>query len=178
VTRSIRRRGMGGANRGANPNSSPSASGSRRYDEHAPAGAEYRHANRPAGCLEDETAFRAPPQAQIKLDPSVDVAATQRAPGTFRVGHYAERGGRCTILGAHRYGERADPDECCLKRYRPQVGTVNPQQRDIGRGIASDELCRHRVTAGKCDGELASDKASSAVTTSPGRQTKPLERER
>jgi hypothetical protein len=40
------------------------------------------HANRPAGCLEDKTAFRAPPQAQIKLDPSVDVAATQGAPRT------------------------------------------------------------------------------------------------
>jgi hypothetical protein len=55
----------------------------------------------------------------------------------------------------HSYGERADRDGCCLKRHRPQVGTVNPQHRDIGGGIASDELRRHRVTAGKCDDELA-----------------------
>ena len=40
-------------------------------------------------------------------------------------------------------------------RDRPQVGTVNPQQSDIGGGIASDELRRHRLAAGKCDGELA-----------------------
>jgi len=93
-----------------------------------------------------------PAELQGYVDFAVGVKG---APGTFRAGHYAERGGRCTILGAHRYGEHADPDECWLKRYRPQVGTVNPQQRDIGRGIASDELCRHRVAAGKCDGEFA-----------------------
>ena len=46
-------------------------------------------------------------------------------------------------------------DGCCLKRDWPQVGTVNPQQRDIGGGIASDELRRDRVAAGKRDGELA-----------------------
>jgi hypothetical protein len=129
--------------------------GSRRYDKHAPAGSEYRHADRPAGWVDDETAFGAPPQAQINLDPSVDLAATQGAPGASRAGHHAERGGRRTIFGTHRYGERADGDGCRLKRNRPQVGTVNPQQSDIGGGIASDELSRHRVAAGKCDGVFA-----------------------
>jgi hypothetical protein len=35
---------------------------------------------------------------------------------------YAERGGQRTILGTHRYDERADRDGCCLKRT--QVGMV------------------------------------------------------
>ena len=102
-----------------------------------------------------EATRRTPPQAQIKLDPSVDLAAPQGAPGAGRAGHYAERGGRRAILGTHRYGERAGRDGCCLKRNRPQVGTVNPQQSNIGAGIASDELRRHRVVAGKCDGDVA-----------------------
>src|SRR5262245_52215606 len=55
--------------------------GSGRYDKHAPARSEYRHADRPAGCLEGETAFGTPPQAQIKLDASVYLAAAQGAPG-------------------------------------------------------------------------------------------------
>ena len=46
-------------------------------------------------------------------------------------------------------------NEKCLKRNRPQIGTVNPQQSDVSGGVASDDLGRHRVAAGKCDGELA-----------------------
>ena len=67
--------------------------GRRRDDEHAPAGPEYRHTDRPAGWVEGETTFGTPPQTQIKLDPSVDLATPQGAPGAGRAGHYAERGG-------------------------------------------------------------------------------------
>jgi hypothetical protein len=37
--------------------------GSRRHDKHAPAGPEYRHGDRSAGCLEGEAAFGTPPHA-------------------------------------------------------------------------------------------------------------------
>ena len=70
------------------------------------------HADRPAGWVDGETAFGTPLQAQIKLDPSVDLAATQGAPGAGRAGHYAERGGRRAILGTHRYGERLRQSTC------------------------------------------------------------------
>ena len=79
-------------------------------DEHTPTRPENRHADRPASRIERETAFGAPPQAQIKLDPGVDLAATQGSPGSAGAGHHADRDGRRTILGAHRYGERARGD--------------------------------------------------------------------
>jgi hypothetical protein len=127
----------------------------RRYDKNAPTGSEHRHANRSAAWLEDRTAFGTPPQAQVKLDPGIDLAATQGAPGAFRARNYAERGGRSTVLGTYCDDKRTDSDGRCLKRNRLQVGTVNPQQCHIGGRIASDELRRHRVSAGKCNGELA-----------------------
>ena len=43
-------------------------------DEHSP-GFKYRHTNRPAGWVDGKTAFGTPPQAQVKLDPSVDRSA-------------------------------------------------------------------------------------------------------
>jgi hypothetical protein len=117
--------------------------GSRRYEENAfPRPESVMPIARPA-CAEGETAFGTPPQAQIKFDSSVDLAASQGTPGTSRSGHHAERGGRRTIFGTHRYGERADLDGCGLKQNWPQVGTVNPQQSDIGGRIASDELRRY-----------------------------------
>jgi hypothetical protein len=50
---------------------------SSRWDhEDAPARSENRHADRPAGRINGNTAFRIPPHAQIKFDPSIDLAAT------------------------------------------------------------------------------------------------------
>src|SRR5438105_8122961 len=91
--------------------------------------------------------FGTPPQAQVKLDPGIDLAATQGAPGAFRARNYAERGGRSTVLGTYCDDKRTDSDGRCLKRNRLQVGTVNPQQCHIGGRITSDELRRHRVSA-------------------------------
>jgi hypothetical protein len=50
---------------------------SSRWDnEDAPARSENRHADRPAGRINGNTAFRPPRHAQIKFDPSIDLAAT------------------------------------------------------------------------------------------------------
>ena len=47
--------------------------GSRRHDKHAPAGPEYHHADRPAGCLEGEAAFGTPPHANDLSRPAADL---------------------------------------------------------------------------------------------------------
>ena len=153
--------------------------GRRWDDEHAPAGPEYRHADGPADWVDGETAFGTPPQAQIKLDPSVDLATPQGAPKAFRAGHHAERGGRRALLGTHRYGERADRDGCCLS------GTGRRSERSTRSNATSVVGSRPTSCAGTVSPpesvtvySPSSDKASSAVTMSPGRQTKPLERER
>src|SRR3984893_4122329 len=70
-------------------------------DEHPPTWSEHRHANRLAGHIEREAAFGALPQARIKLDASVDLAAAHGFPGTGGAGHHTKRGGRRTIFGAH-----------------------------------------------------------------------------
>jgi predicted metalloprotease len=49
--------------------------GSRWNYEDATARSEHRHANRPARCVNGKTAFRTLPHAQIKFDPSIDLAA-------------------------------------------------------------------------------------------------------
>jgi hypothetical protein len=54
---------------------------SSRWDnEDTPAWSEYRHADRPACRINRKTAFGTPPHAQIKFDPSIDLAATQGPP--------------------------------------------------------------------------------------------------
>jgi hypothetical protein len=50
--------------------------GSRRNYKDETARPEHRHANRLARRLNSKTAFRTSPHAQIKFDPSVDLAAT------------------------------------------------------------------------------------------------------
>src|SRR4029077_14126229 len=49
-------------------------------DEHTPTRSKNHHADRLAGRIDRETTFGAPPQTHIKLDPGVDLAATQRSP--------------------------------------------------------------------------------------------------
>jgi hypothetical protein len=50
---------------------------SSRWDhEDAPTRSENRHADRPPSRINRNTAFRIPPHAQIKFDPSIDLAAT------------------------------------------------------------------------------------------------------
>jgi hypothetical protein len=51
-------------------------------DEHPPTRPENRRADRLANRIQREGAFGAPPQAQIKLDPGLDLAAAQRSPGS------------------------------------------------------------------------------------------------
>ena len=50
---------------------------SSRWDnEDTPARSEHCHADRPAARINGKTAFRTLPHAQIKFDPSIDLAAT------------------------------------------------------------------------------------------------------
>jgi hypothetical protein len=50
--------------------------GSRWDNEDSAARSEHRHAYRPAGRVNGKTPFRTLPHAQIKFDPSIDLAAT------------------------------------------------------------------------------------------------------
>ena len=62
-------------------------------------------------CIEPMAVFGALPQAQVELDPGVDLfASAQGSPRSGNAGYYAERGGRRTILSARRDGERARGD--------------------------------------------------------------------
>jgi hypothetical protein len=54
--------------------------------------------------------FGPSPQTQIKLDPGLDLAATQGLPGSGSAGYDADRDGWRTILGAHCHSERARCD--------------------------------------------------------------------
>src|SRR3954470_4126219 len=67
--------------------------GGRRDHEDAPARPEHRHPDRTAGRIKRETAFRAPSERSIELDPGIDPAAAQAVPGWAGRGHDAERGG-------------------------------------------------------------------------------------
>jgi hypothetical protein len=64
--------------------------GSRRDDKHAPAGPEYRHGDRSAGCLEGEAAFGTPPHANDLGRPAADlryrgsVSKASEQSGNFR----------------------------------------------------------------------------------------------
>jgi hypothetical protein len=48
---------------------------SRRDNEDSAPRSEHRHADRPACRVNGKTAFRIPPHAQIKFDPSIDLAS-------------------------------------------------------------------------------------------------------
>src|SRR6478609_9156764 len=85
-------------------------------DEHTTTRPENRHADRLASRVEREAAFGAPPQTQIKLDPGLDLPATQGSPGSGGAGHDANRDGGRTVLGAHRHSERACGDGQCLEQ--------------------------------------------------------------
>jgi hypothetical protein len=63
---------------------------SSRWDnKDASAGSENRHADRPAGRIKGNTAFRTPPHAQFKFDPRIDLAAAQGPPWAGAAGHHA-----------------------------------------------------------------------------------------
>jgi hypothetical protein len=85
--------------------------GSRRNYEDATARSEHRHANRSARRLNGKTAFRTPPHAQIKFDPSVDLTATQGPPRAGAAGNYAKCRDWRTVFSTHCYSE-------CTDRYR------------------------------------------------------------
>jgi hypothetical protein len=128
---------------------------SRRDDEDTPARSEYRHADRPAGRINGNTAFRAPSHAQIEFDPSIDLAATQGPPRAGTAGYHSQCCGWPTVFSPDCDRERADRHGLCVKRNRRQVGTINPQDRDVGGMITSNEPSRERFTARWRDGEVA-----------------------
>ena len=132
---------------------------------------------RPAGSM------ARPPSALRRKRKSSSIRASISPPRKERQGppsgHHAERGGRRAILGAYRYGERADRDGCCPS------GTGRRSERSTRSKATSVVGSRPTSCAGTVSpldsvtaNSPSSDKASSAVTMSPGRQTKPLERER
>jgi hypothetical protein len=82
----------------------------RWYNDNASTRSKHGHSNRLSGCIDDESALGAPPQAQIKLDPRVDCATTERPPSSRGVRHHAERSGWLTVLGAYGDDQRTYVD--------------------------------------------------------------------
>ena len=116
----------------------------RWYDENTSTRSKHRHANRLPGRVEHEAAFGALPQTQIKLDPRIDLATTERPPGSRGARHHAERNGRLTILGAYRDDQPACLDRLMALARSAEDRTVDPQQCDIGGGVTSNKLRRER----------------------------------
>jgi len=126
-----------------------------RWDnKHAPAWPKYRHADRLARHIKHEAAFVGSPQAQVKFDPRIDLAATKRPPGSGGPRHHAKRSGGRALLGTHSCDQHAWSDDRRRKLNGPELGAVNPQHCDVGRGVTSDQLRRNGLPP-KGNGELA-----------------------
>ena len=117
----------------------------RRDDEHPAARPEYRHADRPAGCIEGEPAFGARAARQIKLNAGVDLAAAQgsarvRPSGTRRRARRSARPLRRPPLWRARRP----------RRVRPQAEPARRSERSMRSKAMSVVGSRPTSLAGLC----------------------------
>jgi hypothetical protein len=125
-----------------------------RNDEHA-ARSQHGHADRLAGSVECEPALLAVMQADIELDPRVDVAATKAAPAAADMRYHAERRAGCAARCGDDDCERTEGRHAGRKSCRRDLFGIEPQQRDIGGVIAAHDGGRPRRSIGKLDRDFA-----------------------
>src|SRR3954470_7600868 len=128
--------------------------GGRGDYQDAPARPEHRHPERATSRVKRETAFRAPLERSIELDPGVDLTAAKAVPGRPGRGHDAERGGGPAVKGTDHDRQRAGGHWGCIECNRLEVILPDAKDGNIRGRVSSNKLRRGRVAARQDDRDL------------------------
>ena len=95
-----------------------------------------------------KSTLRGAAQAQVEFNPRVDLTAAHRIPGRAGSGDRAESASRADAIHADDQRQGADADRRGIEFNGRELRTFDAQQRDVGGGVAADDLRWPGLSAG------------------------------